>query len=100
MTQLMKYAIPMIFAGLILLLVLSTALAQSNDYELLSFTISSGGGQSSGGEYNLTANIAQPDIEKMSGGEYDMSGGFQPGGSQPSVHNVNRYIYLPIILRS
>ena len=79
----------------ILLLFNSSTLAQTDNYELLSFTMSSGGGQSSGGKYDLTANIAQPDVETMSGGEYDMSGGFQP----IITDEVNQ-LYLPVILQN
>ena len=59
------------------LLLLSPALA---DYELTWSTIDGGGGQSSGGPYTLTATIGQPDAAYSSGGQYELLGGFWPGG--------------------
>jgi len=64
-----------------MLLLLSSALAQSGgDYELTWSTIDGGGGRSTGGDYVLVGTIGQPDAGEMSGGDYTLSGGFWPGG--------------------
>lgn len=63
------------------LVLLSTAQAQSGgDYILEWSTIDGGGGQSSGGPYVLTGTIGQPDAGEMTGGPYEVLGGFWPGG--------------------
>ena len=64
-------------AVLIMLLMISTASAQ---YELSWYTIDGGGGTSSGGSYELTGTIGQPDAAWSSGGDYELLGGFWPGG--------------------
>jgi hypothetical protein len=61
----------------ILLFIITTVSAQ---YELSWYTIDSGGGQSSGGSYTLTGTIGQPDAAWSSGGNYELLGGFWPGG--------------------
>jgi hypothetical protein len=63
------------------LLLLPTVLAQSGgQYELSWSTIDGGGGQSSGGPYVLTGTIGQPDAAYSAGGNYELLGGFWPGG--------------------
>jgi hypothetical protein len=65
----------------LMLLAISTALAQNGgDYELSWSTIDGGGGTSSGGDYSLIGTIGQPDAGEMAGGQYELSGGFWPGG--------------------
>ena len=65
----------------LMLLLLSSALAQSGgDYELTWSTIDGGGGRSSGGPYELVGTIGQPEAGVMSGGRYEVLGGFWPGG--------------------
>jgi hypothetical protein len=64
----------------ILLLVILTATVASGQYELSWYTIDGGGGQSSGGDFSVTATIAQPDAAWSTGGEYELLGGFWPGG--------------------
>jgi hypothetical protein len=49
-------------------------------YELSWYTIDGGGGQSSGGQYVLTGTIGQPDAAYSAGGNYELLGGFWPGG--------------------
>ncbi|MHC4499972.1 MAG: hypothetical protein ACYS21_12760, partial [Planctomycetota bacterium] len=64
-----------------LLVLLSTAQAQSGgDYILEWSTIDGGGGTSSGAEYVLSGTAGQPDAGEMTGGQYELSGGFWPGG--------------------
>ncbi len=50
------------------------------DYSISWHTIDGGGGTSSGGQYSLTATIGQHDAGEMAGGDYEMLGGFLPGG--------------------
>lgn len=50
------------------------------DYEISWGTIDGGGGTSSGGSYVLTSTIGQPDAAYSSGGNYELLGGFWPGG--------------------
>ncbi len=49
-------------------------------YNLSRSTIDGGGGTSSGGAYVLNGTIAQPDAGWMAGGDYELLGGFWPGG--------------------
>ncbi|HUS74202.1 MAG TPA: hypothetical protein VMY06_14170 [Sedimentisphaerales bacterium] len=62
---------------LMCLMSLSSGLA---NYELSWSTIDGGGGRSSGGPYVLTGTIGQPDAAWSSGGNYELLGGFWPGG--------------------
>ena len=41
-----------------------------------------GGGQSSGGQYKLTGTIGQPDASYSAGDNYELLGGFWPGGPE------------------
>ncbi len=50
------------------------------DYQIVWSTIDGGGGQSAGGQYVLTGTIGQPDAEYSEGGNYELLGGFWPGG--------------------
>ena len=57
------------------------ALAQSGGpYKLEWSTIDGGDGKSSGGQYVLTGTIGQPDAAYSSSGNYQVLGGFWPGG--------------------
>ena len=50
------------------------------DYEIDWYTIDGGGGYCSGGQYTLMGTVGQPDAGRMNGGQYELSGGFRPGG--------------------
>jgi hypothetical protein len=66
-----------------LILILATlvfASVASGDYQIVWSTIDGGGGQSSGGQYVLTGTIGQPDAGYSAGGNYELLGGFWPGG--------------------
>jgi hypothetical protein len=52
----------------------------SGPYELSWYTIDGGGGRSSGGQYSLIGTIGQPDAAWSSSGNYELLGGFLPGG--------------------
>jgi hypothetical protein len=66
---------------LILLTILAAA-ALADDYDLDWWTIDGGGDVfSTGGEFELSATIGQPDANTtvMTGGAYELAGGFWPG---------------------
>jgi hypothetical protein len=52
----------------------------AGSYEIVWSTIDGGGGQSSGGSYILTGTIGQSDAAYSAGGDYELLGGFWPGG--------------------
>ena len=56
----------------------SFAQSSGGNFEILSSTIDSGGGLSSGGEFSLTGTIGQPDSDPRisTGGEFALAGGF------------------------
>jgi len=63
----------------ILLFLLLVSIANAG-YNISWHTIDGGGGQSSGGAYSLTGTVGQPDAGAMAGGDYELLGGFWPGG--------------------
>ena len=75
--QISVKVIPTIFLIVFILAVSSPALA---DYEMRWSTIDGGGGTSSGGQYSVSGTIAQPDAGNLAGGQYEVLGGFWPGG--------------------
>jgi hypothetical protein len=50
------------------------------DYQIVWSTIDGGGGTSTGGTYKLVGTIGQPDAAYSAGGDYEVLGGFWPGG--------------------
>jgi len=64
----------------VLLLIISVASSANSQYELSWYTIDGGGGRSTGGSYTLTGTIGQPDAAYSAGGNYELLGGFWPGG--------------------
>ncbi len=68
-----------IIVTVILMFLLSVSIANA-DYSISWHTIDGGGGQSSGGPYMLTGTIGQPDAAYSAGGNYELLGGFWPGG--------------------
>ena len=54
-------------------------LSQAQNYSLGWYQISGGGGSSTGGTYQVSGTLGQPDAGQMSGGEFSVSGGFWPG---------------------
>ena len=62
------------------LILTCSALARSSggEFEITSSTIDAGGGSSTGGSYELTGTIAQPDAnpQHSAGGEFVLAGGF------------------------
>ncbi len=64
----------------IILLAIFNGPAASAQYELSWYTIDGGGGRSTGGDFALTGTIGQPDAAYSSGGNFELLGGFWPGG--------------------
>jgi hypothetical protein len=52
----------------------------AGSYEIVWSTIDGGGGTNAGGQYVLTGTIGQPDADYSAGGNYELLGGFWPGG--------------------
>ena len=66
---------------LVILMVLCLIISSSwGQYEINWYTIDGGGGRSIGGPYTLTGTIGQPDAAYSRGGNYEVLGGFWPGG--------------------
>jgi hypothetical protein len=63
-----------------MLLIVLAGSSANGQYELSWYTIDGGGGRSSGGPYTLMGTIGQPDAAAVSGGDYELLGGFLPGG--------------------
>jgi hypothetical protein len=49
---------------------------QAQDFNLDWFTVAGGGGESSGGDFELSATIGQPDAGDLLGGDFAIAGGF------------------------
>ena len=49
---------------------------QAQDFALDWFTVAAGGGESSGGDFELSATIGQPDAGDLLGGDFSIAGGF------------------------
>ena len=62
---------------LVFLILASTCFAE---YSIDWYTIDGGGGRSTGGDFALTGTIGQPDAAWSIGGQYELLGGFWPGG--------------------
>lgn len=86
--------------ALIFLLGASMAQTQSGgDFALTWHTIDGGGATSGiGGAYTLGATIGQPDAGVMSGGTFDLAGGFWHGGG--TTVSGDQAIYLPLVQRN
>ncbi len=75
-----KFRVTITYGAGVVLVLFIAASAVSADYELGWSTIDGGGGTSSGGRYVLTGTIGQPDAAYSSGDDYELLGGFWPGG--------------------
>jgi hypothetical protein len=100
----MKWTI--ILAVTVLMLLTASTAAQSGDvaapnasYTLFWWTVDGGGDTSvTVGKYTLSGTAGQPDAGELSQGSYTLGGGFWGGGVL--VEGRDRYIYLPLVLRS
>ena len=78
---------PVLLLGVLVVVCSAPALG---DYEIRWHTIDGGGGVSSGGPYTVMVTIGQPEAGVMTGGSYELLGGFWPG--EP-LCTVNFYHY-------
>lgn len=82
---------------LLLLLPALLALGEPDSFELSRFTVDGGSVVfSSGGDFELSATIGQPDAGVMSAGEFELAGGFwfeEPPGDCNSTGGVNLLDY-------
>jgi hypothetical protein len=62
------------FAALVL--ALSAALAEAQNFSLDWWTVDGGGGTSTGGVFTVSGTISQPDAGRMTGGTFALEGGF------------------------
>ncbi len=85
-----------IFLAIVLLLLLSAILLNSTtlaaDGPEITRYATSAGGASEGGEYSLQGTIGQAETGTVTGGEYDLSGGFW-GGIVVQIQEL----FLPLI---
>ena len=81
---------------LLLLAVASVGYARLAGYSLPWWTSDGGGGNSTGGDYNLSGTIGQADARTLSGGDYRLEGGYW-GGTGAAV--VFQRVYLPLTAR-
>ncbi len=58
------------------LLLAAAPWATAQPYSLGGYTIAGGGGSSSGGPYTVSGTVGQPAAGKLTGGSYDLLGGF------------------------
>ncbi len=63
-----------------IIVLLSLTVTGFSDYKISWYSIDGGGGRSSGGQYVLTGTIGQPDASYSSRGNFQVLGGFWPGG--------------------
>ena len=84
---------------LLMLLMISVGLAIADDFEITRSTIDGGGAMSStGGEFELSGTISQPDAGQMTSGdgEFELTGGFwfeEPRGDCDSTGGVSLLDY-------
>ena len=70
----------------------TVALGQS--FQVDWYTIDGGGGTSAAGPFAVSGTIGQPDAGSMSGGSYQLNGGFWGGAS------INYTVYLPWAMKN
>jgi len=75
----------------LLMLVASTVFAQN--YQIDWYVIGSGGGTSQSASYQLSGTIGQPDAATLSGGRYQLEGGFW---NETSGATLPQRVYLPL----
>jgi hypothetical protein len=72
--------------GTVILMFLLSVSTANADYSINWHTIDGGGGQSSGGRYIVTGTTGQHDAAYSEGGQYELLGGFWPGGPECLVN--------------
>ena len=87
-----------LLALLATLLVAFLVLAAPYGFSIPWWTIDGGGGTSQGGDYAISGTVGQPDTSPlMSGGDYEIVGGFWGGALV--IPDSSNYSYLPLIFR-
>ncbi len=67
-----------IMTAALLMLTVTSAFAQ--DFDISWYTVDGGGEMfTAGGSFELSGTIAQPDADAMTGGDFELVGGFWPG---------------------
>jgi hypothetical protein len=80
----------------LLALLLFTAVARAQTYSVDWYKISGGGGTSTGGTYQVSGTIGQPDASSaMTGGNYSLTGGFWAIISVVQMPGVPKLIIVP-----
>lgn len=77
------------------LLLVSQLAAGTGSFSLVRSSIGGGGGDSSGGDFEIASAIGQVNAGMMEGGIYSVETGFL-GGSPD--YAGNRFVFLPVII--
>ena len=97
----LNHRLPCILGVIALLLLLGNAaiLVAADSYTLSWWTVDGGGGASCAPGYVLNGTIGQADASpKLSGGDYQVTGGFWSETGMPVLLGEHR-IYLPLVLK-
>jgi hypothetical protein len=86
-----------VFTALLLMATKGTRADTNGTYDLTWFSIDGGGGQSSGSGYALIGTLGQPDAGVLSGGGYQLAGGFWPTATSQNQPVFS--IYLPLVMK-
>jgi hypothetical protein len=78
------------------LMLVGVVVAAVQAYQLDWWTVDSGGGISTSGNYILSGTIGQADAGSMSGGGYTLAGGFW---SEALALPASKKLYLPLVKR-
>ena len=91
-----------LIALLALLLIAGAAWATTSGELVISWwTTSAGGGTLTNGDYSLSATAGQAEAGALlEGGDYQLSGGYWPGGEAEPETSDGHKIYLPSIIGS
>ncbi|MCB9076525.1 MAG: hypothetical protein H6631_02955 [Anaerolineaceae bacterium] len=69
-------------------------------FDLTSWHIANGAGQSNGGQYSLISTIGQSEASsQMSGGQFSLSGGFWQDTAVISAPPSNSKVFVPVVLK-
>ena len=93
----MRRAILILFTAWLLTAANGTWAASGGVYDLSWFSIDGGGGTSSSSSTTLNGTIGQPDAGVLSGGEYQLAGGFWPAKILQKQNVFS--IYLPLVMK-
>jgi hypothetical protein len=83
--------------AILLLVSIPAAQADPQAYDLSWWSIDSGGGQTSGGVYNLQGVAGQPDAGILLGGNFSLSSGYLSGTA--NLFPTQQNLFLPLVFR-